>query len=116
MTIRADFEKMRAEAEESARLRALERDAKTLAQKIQKLGCSRPLDQQITELMRSLPPANLRRPWSMSELIQRLDGKYRDRPHAKNVGEALRRLGWQRVRLWTEGYDGQRVWLPRPFW
>jgi len=47
----------------------------------------------------------------MTELVNQLNGRYRDRPHAKHIGEALRRLGWQRIRLWTNGADGQRVWV-----
>jgi hypothetical protein len=71
----------------------------------------KPLDQQITELMVTLPTQLRDRPWSMAELVQRLSGKYRDRPHAQQVGEALRRLGWKRIRLWSNGADGQRVWV-----
>lgn len=73
-----------------------------------------PLTEQIKELMQSMPPKILNRPWSMTELVLRLDGKYRNRPHAKQVGEALRVLGWRRVRYWCKGYDGVRLWIP-PF-
>jgi hypothetical protein len=72
----------------------------------------KPLDDQITELMRTLPPALRNRPWSMAELTQRLAGKYRDRPHAQQVGQALRRLNWRRERRWQKGYDGVRLWVP----
>jgi hypothetical protein len=70
-----------------------------------------PLDAQILDLMRALPPQVRQRPWSMAELVQRLAGKYRERPHAQQVGDALRRLGWRRVRLWKGGADGLRVWV-----
>ncbi len=72
---------------------------------------AKPLDQQITELMRSLPPQLRDRPWSMAELVQRLQGKYRDRPHGQQVGEALLRCGWIKERRWEKGWDGRRVWL-----
>ena len=49
------------------------------------------LDQQITELMRSLPPAVRDRPWALQDLVNRLEGRYRQRPHAQGVGQALRR-------------------------
>jgi hypothetical protein len=100
---------------EQSRLYSLkqEADAKAkLAASIQTIKRTKPLDQQITELMRTLPPQLRDRPWSMTELVQRLTGKYRDRPHAQNVGEALRRLGWQRERRWEKGFDGVRVWIP----
>ncbi len=72
---------------------------------------AQPLDQQIVDLMSALPPQLRNRPWSMAELIQRLSGKYRDRPHAQKVGEALRRLGWRRERRWEKGFDGARIWI-----
>jgi hypothetical protein len=114
MMPRSYIERLRTEAEEQNRIRAKEREAVAatkLSKSILKIKRTRPLDQQITELMRSLPPVSRDRPWSMSELVQSLDGKYRDRPHGKHVGDALRRLGWTRVRLWSNGADGQRVWV-----
>lgn len=71
-----------------------------------------PLVEQITQLMKSMPPSMLNRPWSMGEIIIRLDGKYRARPHAKQVAEALKILNWQRVRRWRDGLNGLRLWLP----
>lgn len=73
-----------------------------------------PLTDQITDLMNSLPPALRDRPWGMGELVLRLRGKYRDRPHPQNVGAALRTLGWQRFRCWSRGFNGVRVWVPPP--
>ncbi len=72
----------------------------------------KPLDQQIVELMRSLPPAVRDRPWAILDLVNRLEGRYRQRPHAQGVGQALRRLGWVRTR--PEGASGQsaRLWVP----
>ena len=72
----------------------------------------KPLTEQITELMQSLPYALKNKPWSMQELVSRLDGKYRDRPHAQLVGIALKELGWSRKRLWNTDYQGVRLWIP----
>lgn len=69
------------------------------------------LDAQIVELMATLPPQLRDRPWTMAELVQRLSGKYRARPHGQQVGQALLRLGWRKERRWERGYDGARVWL-----
>ena len=55
-----------------------------------------PLADQIKDLMLSLPPVQRDRPWSMEELVARLKGRYSPRPHAMNVGQALRALGWTR--------------------
>lgn len=71
----------------------------------------KPLDQQIVELMRSLPPVLRDRPWSISEITEKLDGKFRRRPHAQGVGMALRKLGWIRIR--PSGVGGERrLWVP----
>lgn len=47
----------------------------------------------------------------MAELVQRLEGKFRDRPHGQAVGEALLRCGWTKERRYSAGWDGRRVWL-----
>lgn len=73
----------------------------------------KPLDQQIEELMRSLPPAQRNRPWSMDELVLRLQGRYRPHPHARDVGQALRKLDWTYYRDWTKAGMGRRLWRPR---
>ena len=102
-------EKVRAYKEELTRLN--QEKTENIGRAIQ-VRNAQPLKEQITELMHTLPPQLLNRPWSMSELILRLNGKYRDRPHAKQVGEALKVLGWRRVRYWCKGYDGVRLWIP----
>ena len=71
---------------------------------------AKPLRQQIEELMRSLSPAQRNRPWSMDELVTRLEGRYRARPHPMNVGQALTALGWASVRDWTRDGGGKRYW------
>ena len=69
-----------------------------------------PLTEQIEALMRSLPPVQRDRPWSMDELVARLQGRYSVRPHAMHVGQALRALGWTTRRDWTHDGGGRRVW------
>ena len=103
---------LRARVDERSRLHRLQLETQASAKPLQLPRQVKPLDAQITELMRTLPPQMRERPWSMPELIQRLAGKYRDRPHAQQVGEALRRLGWRRERRWKKGFDGARVWVP----
>jgi hypothetical protein len=70
------------------------------------------LDQQIVELMRSLPPTLRDRPWSIQDLVNRLEGRYRQRPHAQGVGQALRRLGWVRIRPGDLNGGERRMWIP----
>lgn len=114
-TITAYFRELNEHAVEQQRLYTLKQETAAtvkLVAPIQTIKRTKPLDEQITELMRTLPPQLRDRPWSMGELVQRLTGKYRERPHAQRVGEALRRLGWRRERRWEKGFDGVRVWIP----
>jgi hypothetical protein len=85
--------------------------AQTAAQSRDIRRSAKPLQVQIEELMRTLPAAQRDRPWSIDELVCRLEGKYRDRPHPADVGRALRRLGWERVRDWSNAGGGRRYWL-----
>ena len=103
------------DADESRRIGTLEREAQAINQlNKQRLLARRtkPLTEQIDDLMRSLPPALRSNHRSMSEIVSRLQGKYRDRPHPQHVGQALKQLGWRRIRLYGKGFDGVRLWLP----
>ena len=44
------------------------------------------------------------------ELVARLHGRYNARPCAGEVGVALRRLGWTRIRDWSKDGGGRRIW------
>lgn len=108
------IEKLRAEYQERNRLHQIQQEAEAkakLVQSIKQIKRTKPLEDQITELMCTLPPQLRDRPWSMAELVNQLMGKYRDQPHPQQVGQALRRLGWRRERLWGNGYEGVRVWM-----
>ena len=72
--------------------------------------CDKPLTEQIEALMRTLSPAQRNRSYSMLELVSRLQGRYSARPHAMNVGQALRALGWTQRRDWTRSGGGRRYW------
>jgi hypothetical protein len=93
---------------ERERLAALEADPKPTAT----VAVAKPLELQIVQLMRSLPPAVRDRPWLISEFVARLEGKVTTRPPAQAVAQALRRLGWSRVRPFDSSGQGQRLWLP----
>ena len=72
----------------------------------------RPLTQQINELMLSLPDGIKNNPWSMKQMLLHLNGKFKERPHAQEVGEALLKLGWTPKRLWGKNFQGRRLWFP----
>lgn len=116
--LRVWAEQVKREAAENRRLRNLEREAYAVKQLNRQRDFARrtkPLTDQITELMTSLPPSLRDRPWSMVELTARLQGKYRNHPHGQHVGQALKQLGWCRVRLYGEGFGGERVWVPSTY-
>ena len=103
---------LRALVEQQERERSAEAAARQTS-RYDTLGNLKPLTEQITELMLSLPPAQRDRPWSIVDLQGRLQGRYKDRPSLGNVGEALRALGWTCQRDWTMNGGGRRVWLSR---
>lgn len=70
-----------------------------------------PLEQQIEAVMRSLPPVQALRPWSINDLAKHCTGRYRDHPHPQHLASALRKLGWERRRIYGQG-QGFRFWLP----
>ncbi len=69
-----------------------------------------PLRDQLHQLLASLPPRQLNRPWRLSELQALLKGRYRDRPSLAMLADELRRLNWRRVRDWTNAGGGARYW------
>jgi hypothetical protein len=102
--LRAERERARVESKEA--IRAAER--KRLSDS--RIQFDTPLTDQIEALMRSLPPAQRNRPWTIGELVARLHGRYNARPCAGSVGVALRQLGWTRIRDWSQDGEGRRIW------
>ncbi len=72
------------------------------------------LELQLTEFFRTLSQEQLKRPWTMDEIILSgdLTGKMRDRPHPQQVAEILTRYGWTKRRLYAAEYGGKRYWFP----
>lgn len=103
---------LRSLVEEQEREREAEGISKLKAQR-DALGNLKPLTEQITELMLSLPPAQRDRPWSIVDLQGRLQGRYKERPSLGNIGDALRTLGWTQRRDWSQTGGARRVWLRR---
>lgn len=71
-----------------------------------------PLGQQIEALLATFPPMLLNRPWSIEELLPRLQGKYRQRPATREVAKALTQLNWRRIRCWNKTGMNRRYWIP----
>ena len=106
MTLKAYMDELRTIAEQQAQeLANASNRAHPLTEQPYK-----PLTEQIQDLMNTLPPIRKASPWLMEELVPRLVGKYRTYPHAKDVGAALRRLGWTQKRDWSHNGGGRRFW------
>jgi hypothetical protein len=71
----------------------------------------KPLEQQLVEYFRTLSQEQLSRPRTMDEITIQLQGKYRDHPHPQLVSAELRKLGFERRRLYGD-YGGKRMWFP----
>ena len=71
-----------------------------------------PLTDQIVALTAHLPPIQLNRPWSIDELLPRLQGRYKKRAATREVAKALTQLGWQQKRCWTNEGRNKRYWWP----
>jgi len=102
------IDKLKAEA--AAERSRLER-SKVSKRGDSRVVCDKPLTEQIESLMATLPPAERQRRFTMDELCSRLSGRYSVRPHPMRVGEALRALGWQQRRDWTNEGGGRRYWF-----
>ena len=89
MAMQSYIEQLKADTAE-ANLRQ-EEETKSKAQGTDpRVLCDKPLTGQIEDLMNSLSPAQRSRPFTMDELVARLQGRYSARPHPMNVGQALR--------------------------
>ncbi len=71
-----------------------------------------PLTDQIQTLMSSLSSIQLNRPWSIDELLPRLQGRYQKRPATREIAKALTLLGWQQKRCWKKSGLNRRYWYP----
>jgi hypothetical protein len=110
MKMKSYLDQLKAQAE-AANLRSEETKLKPRSAD-SRILCDTLLTDQIEALMASLSPAQRNRPWSMDELVARLQGRYSARPHPMHVGSALRQLRWETQRDWTRDGGGRRVWHP----
>lgn len=58
------------------------------------------------------PPALRYRKYSMTEFVIRFAGRFRPKPAARLLAEALRELGWTEHRDWTRAGRNRRYWCP----
>ena len=72
----------------------------------------KPLEQQLIEYFRAQSPSQAKQPFQMSDLILHLQGQYRQNPHPQMVSVELRKLGYERRRLYGSEFGGKRYWFP----
>ncbi|MDC1262736.1 hypothetical protein N8015_01465 [Planktomarina temperata] len=61
-----------------------------------------PLHKRLQKLLDTLPVSEQRRGLSLLDLQVRLRGRKGGLPHIGELGAAIRRLGWQRRRRWSD--------------
>ena len=71
-----------------------------------------PLTEQVASILADTPPIARHRPWSVSEILPRLTGRYRERPATRDVAKALTALGWRQQRCWRKQGANRRFWYP----
>lgn len=71
-----------------------------------------PLRDQIVRLLAEMPSELRCRPWSITELVKQLQGRYRAHPHPQMVARELIALGWRKTRIWASEGRGSRIWHP----
>ena len=61
-----------------------------------------PLHTRLQKLLETLPSSEQRQGLSLLDLQARLRGRKGGLPHIGELGAAIRRLGWQRRRRWSD--------------
>jgi hypothetical protein len=73
-----------------------------------------PLHSRLRRLLDDIPRSEQRQGLSLLELQARLRGRKGGLPHIGELGAALRRLGWQRRRRWSnEDAAFASLWYPK---
>ena len=71
-----------------------------------------PLTEQITTFLSTLRPDQINRGWCIKEFTPHLVGKLNPRPAERDIGQALRELGWVQVRDCSKDGRNRRLWYP----
>ena len=96
--------KMRAKAEELRTARA-EYQAKVAQEEA---DLARPMVERVRDAIAAMPPEDVASGIKLEQLARMIKGKYKGTAQPKEVGEALRQLGYTRVRSWRKSEEGFR--------
>lgn len=72
-----------------------------------------PLETRVSKLLTSIPPEIQNQGLSLTTLRSMLAGKWRGKCHPGELGQALRKLGYQRRRNWSKATSSfSALWFP----
>lgn len=96
--------KMRAKAEELRTTRAEHQSR--VAQ--EEADLARPMVERVRDAIAAMPPEEVANGIKLEQLAGTIKGRYKGHAQPKEVGEALRQLGYIRVRSWRKSEEGFR--------
>lgn len=71
-----------------------------------------PLHERLAAALSKFPPNALANGLHMDQVWPLVIGRQAEKPRAFEVAEALRRLGWTRVRFYSDSGPSQTAWFP----
>ena len=71
------------------------------------------LEIQIQRWWKNLPPVLQYRQYQITEIAIQCKGRYKGNPALREVAAALRALGWEQKRDWTNQGRNKRFWSPK---
>ena len=72
-----------------------------------------PLEERLAKLLSTIPPEIKKQGMSLHAIRDLLAGKWRGKCHPGELGTALRKLGYERRRNWSDGNQSFRaLWFP----
>jgi hypothetical protein len=72
-----------------------------------------PLEQRLARLLKSIPEEAKANGLPMTTIVSGLRGKWRGNASPGEVGAALHKLGWRRIRAWRgDGVGFRATWHP----
>lgn len=97
--------RMQAKAEELRTLRA-EHQSRVAQEQAE---MNRPMADRVRDALAKMPPEEVKAGIRLEALAEMLPGKYKGHAQPKEVGAALRELGYVRVRSWRKSEEGFRA-------
>lgn len=97
----------KAEALRTARAEHQSRVAQEAAEK------ARPMIDRVRDAIAAMPPEDVANGIKLEQLAGMLPDRYKGHAQPKEVGEALRQLGYVRVRSWRKSEEGFRSYWQR---